>query len=187
MSRTESTFEPACIVTVCVSDGGVPKHPINEAEVRPDGLVGDAHNHEKHRRPNRAVSIQDIELLDELRAEGFPVAPGIIGENLTVRGLHVQQRAPGEILCFEDGPVLQLTEVRKPCYVLDKIHPDIQQAAIGRCGFMARVIQGGRVFPGQRIAAGFPSSRFGQRGGCGHSAQGPAVQPAGIVPETRDD
>jgi MOSC domain-containing protein YiiM len=83
--------------------------------------------------------------------------------------------------------VLELTELRKPCYVLDKIHPAIQRAAIGRCGFLARVIQGGRVFPGQRIAVSFQSSRPGQRGECGHSPQYRAVQPAAIVRETRDD
>lgn len=79
------------------------------------------------------------------------MAPGIIGENLTVRGLHVQRRAAGDMLCFESGPVIELTEPRRPCYVLDAIHPAIQQAAIGRCGFLARVVKGGRVFPGQRI------------------------------------
>jgi MOSC domain-containing protein YiiM len=121
------------------------------ADVGEDGLVGDGHNHEKHRRAHRAVTVQDAELLDELCAEGFPVAPGIIGENLTVRGLHVQERSAGDMLCFENGPVIELTEPRRPCYVLDAIHPAIQQAAIGRCGFLARVVKGGRVFPGQRI------------------------------------
>lgn len=151
MSGTESSFETAHVVAVCVSDGGVPKYAINEAEVSLEGLVGDTQGHEKHRQPHRAVSIQDVELLDELRAEGFPAAPGVIGENLTVRGLHVQGRAAGDMLYLENGPVLELTELRKPCYVLDRIHPAIQQALIGRCGFMARVIHGGRVFAGQHI------------------------------------
>ena len=75
-----------------------------------------------------------------------------MGENLTVRGLHVQQMTPGDRLSFEDGPVLELTEPRRPCYVLDSIHPTVQQAAVGRCGFLASVVIPGRFFPGQRIA-----------------------------------
>ncbi len=139
------------VVAVCISPGGVPKHPVREAQVTCEGLSGDGHDHEKHRRSHRAVCIQDMELLDDLRAEGFPVGPGVIGENLTVRGLRVQNCSVGDRLHFEDGPVLELTEPRKPCYVLDAIHPAIQHAVIGRCGFMARVVQGGRTFPGQRV------------------------------------
>ena len=77
--------------------------------------------------------------------------PGIMGENLTARGLNVQQLAPGDRLCFQDGPVLELTEPRKPCFVLDAIHPALQQAVVGRCGFLARVERVGRLHSGQRI------------------------------------
>jgi MOSC domain-containing protein YiiM len=140
------------VVAVCISPGGIPKRPVSEADVVGEGLVGDGRHHEKHRRPHRAVSIQDLELLEELRAEGFPVGPGVMGENLTVRGLRVQERVPGARLHLEGGPVLELTEPRKPCYVLDAVHPALKQAVVGRCGFLARVIQGGRTFPGQAIA-----------------------------------
>lgn len=139
------------VVAVCVSPGGVPKLPVDEAEVCPEGLIGDGHAHEKHRRPHRAVSIQDVELLDELIAEGYFVAPGVIGENVTVRGLRVQALAPGDRLRFANGPVLELTEPRKPCYVLDKIDPALKAAVVGRCGFLARVVTSGRLAPGQRI------------------------------------
>ncbi|MEW6198482.1 MAG: MOSC domain-containing protein [Planctomycetota bacterium] len=148
--------EAAVVVAVCISPGGVPKQTVSVAEVQADGLVGDGHNHEKHRRPHRAVCIQDIELLDQLRAEGYPVQPGTIGENLTVRGLNVQQMAPGQMLVFENGPVLELSELRKPCYVLDAIHPDLQHVVVGRCGFFARVVNPGRVWPGQRITVTAP-------------------------------
>lgn len=151
MNERESQPESAHLLTVCVSSGGIPKQSVSEAHVEESGLVGDGHNHEKHRRAHRAVTIQDVELLEELRDEGYPVGPGVMGENLTVRGLRVQQMAPGDQLHFEDGPVLELSEPRRPCYVLDSIHPTVQQAAVGRCGFLASVVTPGRVFPGQRI------------------------------------
>lgn len=141
----------AGVVAVCVSPGGVPKLPVPNAELTPTGLVGDGHDHEKHRRLHRAVSIQDLELLEELKAEGYPVAPGTIGENLTVRRLHVQALSPGDRLRFEDGPVLELTEPRKPCFVLDRIHPMLKDAVAGRCGFLAKVIKAGQLAAGQRV------------------------------------
>ena len=94
--ETHSSAEvPAEVVAVCVSRGGVPKQPVAGADTTIDGLVGDCHDHKKHCRPDRAVSIQDLELLDELKDEGFRVGPGIMGENLTVRGLGVQRLAVG--------------------------------------------------------------------------------------------
>ena len=139
------------VVAVCISPGGIPKMARDAAEVTVDGLIGDGRDHEKHAKPHRAVSIQDIELLTELEAEGFAVGPGIMGENLTVRGLHVQRMSPGDRLAFENGPLIELTEVRRPCFVLDKIHPALEKAVVGRCGFLARVLSTGRFFPGQRI------------------------------------
>jgi len=139
------------LVAVCISTGGIPKIPVDAADVTVDGLVDDGHDHEKHCRPDRAVSIQDIELLDVLKTEGYDVAPGVIGENLTVRDLHVQQLAVGDRLRFENGPVIELTQPRKPCFVLDAVHPDLKDAVVGRCGFMAAVVETGQFAPGQRI------------------------------------
>lgn len=148
-----TSFETAVaeVVAVCTSPGGVPKLPLASAEVRTDGLVGDAHDHDKHRSPKRAVSIQDLEILEALNAEGFALEPGTIGENLTVRGLHVQALSVGDHLHFEEGPVLELSEPRKPCFVLDKIDPMLKEVIVGRCGFMARVVKEGELKPGQRV------------------------------------
>jgi MOSC domain-containing protein YiiM len=155
MQRKEDSPGPAnngTIVAVNISAGGIPKRNVGQAEVTADGLVGDGQAHEKHRRPHRAVSLLDGELLDQLVAEGYAVTPGSTGENLTVRGLHVQQLSVGDHLHFEDGPVLELTEPRKPCYVLDAIHPQFKDAVVGRCGYFGRVVQGGTFRVGQRIA-----------------------------------
>ncbi len=95
--------------------------------------------------------IQDVELLDEFKSEGYEVAPGVMGENITVRDLHVQKLKPGDRLRFENGPVIELTEPRTPCFVLDAVHPELKTAVVGRCGFMARVIETGQLEPGQTI------------------------------------
>ena len=154
MDQRQDAKEPApagVVVAVCISAGGVPKRSVDTAEVTSDGLVGDGHDHEKHRRPDRAVLIQDLELIEELAAEGYVVGPGIMGENITVRGVNVQRLAVGDRLRFQEGMVVELASVRKPCYVLDAIHPDLKDAVVGRCGFLCRVVEPGVLSAGQRV------------------------------------
>jgi MOSC domain-containing protein YiiM len=144
-------MDQASVLAVCISSGGIPKTPVLQAELVAAGIVGDNHNHDKHIRPHRALLIQDVEILDKLKREGFSVGPGVLGENLTVRGLDVQGLSPGTRLRLHEGPLIELTEPRRPCYVLDQIDLRLQTAVAGRCGYLACVIEPGRVFEGQGI------------------------------------
>lgn len=146
------------ILAVCVSPGGIPKLPVDCARVTVAGLEGDGRDHAKHSKPERAVSIQDVELLDDLRTEGYDVSPGAIGENLTVRGLNVQNLEPGTRLHLSGGVVVELTAPRKPCFVLDSIDPKLKEDIIDRCGYMARVVTEGEVRPGETIEVERPQS-----------------------------
>lgn len=138
------------LLAICVSRGGIPKLPQPDAWLTVDGFVGDGRNHTKHRRPDRAVSLLDMEVIEQLQCEGFAVGPGTIGENLTVSGLDVQRSSPGTLLRL--GQILlRLEEPRKPCYVLDSIDPRLKDVIVGRCGYMASVVRGGRLAPGSRI------------------------------------
>lgn len=141
----------AVVVSVNISDGGIPKHPVPVAEITERGLVGDGHDHEKHDTPLQAVSLFDLEDLEDLRYEGFDVGPGSTGENITVRGLEVDGLDLGDRLRFSGGLHLELTKRRRPCYVLDAIDPAFQRAVMNRCGFYARVVTPGRVQPGETV------------------------------------
>ena len=123
---------------------------VTAVQVTTDGWQGDGHAHAKHNRPERAVSLFDLEILTQLQREGFPLYPGAIGENLTVAGLHVQRLPPGTLLEIGDV-LLRLEEPRKPCYVLDAINPCLKDVIVGRCGYMASVVQGGVIKPGMEI------------------------------------
>lgn len=140
----------ARVVAVCISAGSVPKLPLNSAKVTKEGVAGDQHAHAKHYRPDRAVSIFDIERMRDLVVEGFPLKPGTAGENLTVEGLDVQAKQPGTLLQIGEV-ILQLETPRKPCYVLDKIDSQLQYAIAGRCGYMASVVREGTIVPGMEI------------------------------------
>jgi len=120
------------------------------ARVTEIGIDGDIHAHAKHNRPDRAISIFDLEVMHDLVGEGFPLQPGTAGENLTVAGLDVQNLPPGTLL--EIGEVVvRLETPRKPCYVLDAIDPRLKDVIVGRCGYMASVVRGGTLQPGLPI------------------------------------
>ena len=138
------------VVAVSVSSGGIPKLPQESARVLKDGLIGDGHSHTKHIRPDRAISLWDQEILQQLVGEGFPLVAGAAGENLTVAGLHVQRLPAGTLLQIGDV-TLRLEQPRKPCYVLDAIDPRLKVAIEGRCGYMASVVREGTLQPAMAI------------------------------------
>ncbi|MEE2971690.1 MAG: MOSC domain-containing protein [Planctomycetota bacterium] len=143
----------ARIQSINVSPGGIPKVPLRRGEVVEAGVVGDGHDHEKHRTPLQAISLLDEELLDAVAEEsGLDLRPGSLGENLTVRGVGVQRLGAGDRLGIgEDGPVLEITRVRPPCYVLDAWSPDFKRTLWNRIGMYARVIRPGSAEPGDPV------------------------------------
>jgi MOSC domain-containing protein YiiM len=150
MSEKLPTHERPVVVAVCVSPGGVPKQPQSKVRVTKAGLEGDGRNHAKHDRPARAISLFDEEILLQLRREGYDLEPGSIGENVTLRNVHVQRMQPGTIL--EMGDVrIRLEEPRTSCYVLDVVDPKLKDDIVGRCGYMASVISEGELAPGTEV------------------------------------
>ncbi len=101
--------------SINVSQGGVPKHPTSEAEVRTEGVEGDRQRDLRfHGGPDRAVSVFSAERIAALQAEGHPIAPGTIGENLTVSGIDWTRATPGA--CLDIGAVrLEITRYAAPC------------------------------------------------------------------------
>ena len=141
------------IVQINVSAGGVPKRPVRTARVTLGRLEGDGHRNRKlHGGPDRALCLFSLEQIEALQAEGHPVEPGALGENLTVAGLDVQSLPPGCLLEIGDV-LLELMAPRKPCYVLDEIDPRLKDVIVGRCGYMAAVLHPGTLSPGLLIQA----------------------------------
>jgi MOSC domain-containing protein YiiM len=100
-ARAEGT-----VVQLSVSLGGLPKLPIDPAEVTWMGMVGDRQaTRVHHGRPWQALCIWSSEVIDDFIREGHPLAPGRAGENITIRGLPwAEVRAGvrlriGEVLC----------------------------------------------------------------------------------------
>ena len=139
------------------------------------GVDGDAHQGftVKHRsrvardptQPNlRQVHLIHAELHEELRAAGFTVSPGQMGENITTRGVDLLGLPVGARLHL-GGAVVEVTGLRNPCAQLDRIQPGLMSATLGRdehgdlvrkAGIMAIVITGGEVRPGDPIRVELP-------------------------------
>ena len=104
------------IVQISVSAGGVPKLAVPEARVGVLGLDGDRHRDaENHGGPERAVCLFSMGQIDALRREGHPVAPGTLGENVTVNGLDWPLVVPGSRLALGETVVLEVTRYTSPC------------------------------------------------------------------------
>jgi MOSC domain-containing protein YiiM len=153
------------IVQINVSLGGIPKRPIASGMLTPMGLAGDACAHPQiHGGPVQAVLLIASETIDELKARGYPVFYGALGENLTTRGLDYRQLRIGHQL-RAGAAVLEITKVRGPCGALDVYGPAIKQEIYdsqmtagdptsphwGMSGFYARVIQPGTVHPNDPV------------------------------------
>jgi MOSC domain-containing protein YiiM len=139
------------------------------------GVDGDAHQGAtvKHRsrvardptQPNlRQVHLIHAELHEELRAAGFTVSPGQMGENITTHGVDLLGLPVGARLHL-GGAVVEVTGLRNPCAQLDRIQPGLMAATLGRnehgdllrkAGIMAIVITGGEVRPGDPIRVELP-------------------------------
>jgi MOSC domain-containing protein YiiM len=140
------------------------------------GVEGDAHAGVtvKHRsrvardptQPNlRQVHLVHGELHDQLRAAGFSVAAGQMGENLTTRGIDLLALPTGTRLRLGARAVVEITGLRNPCVQLDRIQAGLMSATLGRdprgelirkAGVMAIVISDGDVRPGDPIAIELP-------------------------------
>jgi MOSC domain-containing protein YiiM len=141
------------------------------------GVEGDAHCGEtvKHRsrvavdptQPNlRQVHLIHAELLDELNAAGFDVAPGQMGENLLTRGLDLLGLPVGARLRFGQQALVEITGLRNPCAQIEAFRPGLLAAVLGRdaegrlvrkAGIMGIVLEGGAVAPGDAIAVTLPA------------------------------
>jgi MOSC domain-containing protein YiiM len=139
------------------------------------GVAGDAHSGAtvKHRsrvardpsQPNlRQVHLIHAEIFAELRGQGYAIAPGDLGENVTTEGLDLLALPRGARLRLGTA-LIEVTGLRNPCHQLDGFRPGLMQATLGRdaagnlirkAGVMAIVLEGGAVAPGDAIAITLP-------------------------------
>lgn len=101
---------------ITISPGGVPKLPVDHAEVGLRGIIGDDHTDKVHHgHPDQALCVWSLEVIEALQAEGHPIGPGYAGENITVAGLDWTLVVPGVTLLIGDSVVAPVTAPAAPC------------------------------------------------------------------------
>jgi MOSC domain-containing protein YiiM len=154
------------IVQVSASSGGLPKRAVAAGIVTALGIKGDLHAHpEIHGGPRQAILLASAEVIDELKARGYPLFYGALGENLTTRGIDVRKIRIGDRL-RAGGATIEITKPRGPCSALDvygtSLKTEIYDARVkaldpespywGMSGWYAAVTEPGMVRPEDIIA-----------------------------------
>jgi MOSC domain-containing protein YiiM len=141
------------------------------------GVDGDAHAGAtvKHRSrvarnpktPNlRQVHLVPTELHDDVRAHGFAVTSGEMGENVTTRHIDLHALPVGTRLALGFDAIVELTGLRNPCGQLNGLQEGLMEAVLGRdaggnltrrAGVMGIVLAGGEVRPGDAIGVELPA------------------------------
>jgi MOSC domain-containing protein YiiM len=120
--------------------------------------------------PNlRQVHLIHAELLPELAAAGFTVAPGEMGENVLTEGVDLLGLSEGTVLRLGAAAAVRVTGLRNPCWQLDHFQQGLMAATLGRdaegglvrkAGVMAVVLEGGVVRAGDPIVVEAPAGPF---------------------------
>jgi MOSC domain-containing protein YiiM len=166
------------VVAVCSSPthsfGKLPRDAIRL--IAGFGVEGDAHFGQtvQHRsrvavdptQPNlRQVHLIQAELNDDLRAAGFAIAAGQMGENVNTRGVNLLALPAGTRLRLGGEAIIEVTGLRNPCVQLDAFRPGLMAAVLDRdetgrlirkAGIMGIVVIGGVVRPGDGIEVELP-------------------------------
>jgi MOSC domain-containing protein YiiM len=152
---------PGRIVQINVSLGGVPKRPVPRARVTRLGIEGDGHRAtELHGGPDRALCLFSLEQIEALQAEGHPIEPGALGENLTLVGLDWAEVQPDTFYRLGDEVLVQVTRFTSPCLNVRTAFLDGEYSRVsqkrhpGWSRVYARVL-----VPGE-VAAGDPVERL---------------------------
>lgn len=133
---------------------GLPKRAIPSLRITVDGADGDYNRYRAKQLggdPDQAILVLTQEVLEQLNREGWPVAAGDIGENLTLGGIAESSLVPGAQLAIGEVRL----EITKPCEPCTELHSlsyvgkargtEFVKTMVNRRGWYARVLAAGVV------------------------------------------
>ena len=146
----EGYRESGTVVAVCTSDRKGQKKATGAITlVRGHGIAGDFHAGTWHRQ----VSLLEKEKIDGMREKGLDLDDGAFGENIITHGIDLHGLAMGRRLRVGEDAVVRLTQRGKECHVRCPIYYAAGECIMPTEGIFARVVRGGSLRAGDRIAA----------------------------------
>ena len=147
----------AHVIQISISDGGVPKLPVNEAAVGLRGVEGDRQADMKHHGSrDQALCLYSLEVIQSLQLEGHPIQPGQAGENITISGLDWPAVVPGTRLRI-GGVLAEVTFPAVPCgknrawFAGGDYHRMSHELHPGSSRMYAKVLEEGAVAAGDPV------------------------------------
>ncbi len=144
--EAESRIGVGEVVALHVSPGpgsrSVPRPMARARALENQGIEGDRHARKGH---HRQVLLVEQEVLDSLG-----LAPGSIREQVTVRGLRLDDLADGQKLRIGEA-LFEVGGPCAPCERMNEIRPGLLEILEGRRGRFVRVVQGGAFGVGDPI------------------------------------
>ena len=139
----------AQVVAVCTSEKkGERKTPVASVDLREEhGIVGDAHAGDWHRQ----VSLLAHESIEKMQQMGLAVESGDFAENITTSGIELFSLPVGTRLTIGET-LLEVTQIGKECHTRCAIFYQAGDCVMPKEGIFARVLKGGAVKPGDRVA-----------------------------------
>ena len=140
------------------------------------GVEGDAHlgvtvqHLSRVRRDPTVLNLRQVHLIhaelhDELRAKGFTVGAGDMGENITTRGIDLLSLPLNARLHLGAEAIVEIKGLRNPCVQIDTFEKGMMHACLDKdadgnlvrkAGIMGVVIAGGEIKPGDAIRVELP-------------------------------
>ncbi len=141
----------ASIIEVSISEKkGTKKKAIKEGLLKEDyGLIGDAHAGSDGHRQVSLLALASIEKIQKL---GLEVSPGDFAENLTTEGLELFTLPLGTRLSVGQDIILAITQIGKECHDRCAIFKQVGTCVMPTEGVFTRVIRGGKVMAGDKLA-----------------------------------
>ena len=137
------------VIAVCISTKkGTIKHPVPSALLVADhGVEGDVHADGGIRQ----LSLLARESTEKIRASLPDIPPGAFAENVLTEGLVLCDLPIGARLAIGSA-IIEITQIGKDCHAACEIRRLTGDCVMPREGVFARVIRGGRITAGDRIA-----------------------------------
>ena len=141
------------------TQGGVPKLPIDKAEIKFEGVEGDFNKFRTEKKNSigtRAVTLFSLEQIEKLKSEGHSIDVGTTGENITIVGVDWPSLEVGARMMIGEA-MIELSEPTAPCSKIGKSFIDgafsriDHELELGWSRWSASVIEEGQVEIGSQV------------------------------------